>query len=120
MKQKLAVARSILHNPQLIFLDEPTSGLDPVAAATLREDIAQLVSHDGITVFLTTHNLNEAEKLCRRVAVINNGKLVTIGHPDELRTKSGKSCVRVNGSGFSEKVVSLLRARFKRSKMMLN
>jgi len=111
MKQKLAVARTILHNPQLVFFDEPTSGLDPVAAATLREDIAQLASQDGTTVFLTTHNLNEAEKLCDRVAVINKGKLVTIGHPDELRANTSKSRVRIIGNGFNEKILSLLRSR---------
>ena len=111
MKQKLAVARAILHNPQLIFLDEPTAGLDPVAAASLREDIAQLASNEGTTVFLTTHNLNEAEKICNRVAVINKGKLVTIGMPDELKKNRSKSRVRVSGSGFTEKVLSLLRAR---------
>ncbi len=111
MKQKLAVARTILHNPQLVFFDEPTSGLDPVAAATLRNYIVQLVSQNGTTVFLTTHNLNEAEKLCDRVAVINKGKLVTIGHPDELRANTSKSRVRIIGNGFNEKILSLLRSR---------
>jgi len=111
MKQKLAVARTILHNPQLVFFDEPTSGLDPIAAATLRKDIVQLVSQNGTTVFLTTHNLNEAEKLCDLVAVINKGKLVTIGHPDELRANTSKSRVRIIGNGFNEKILSLLRSR---------
>jgi len=111
MKQKLAVARTILHNPQLVFFDEPTSGLDPVAAATLRNYIVQLVSQNGTTVFLTTHNLNEAEKLCDRVAVINKGKLVTIGHPDELRANTSKSRVRIIGNGFNEKILFLLRSR---------
>ena len=111
MKQKLAVARTILHNPQLIFLDEPTAGLDPVAAASLREDIAKLASNDSTTVFLTTHNLNEAEKICNQVAVINKGKLITIGMPDELKENLSKSRVRVTGIGFTEKVLSLLRSR---------
>lgn len=111
MKQKLAVARAILHNPQLIFLDEPTAGLDPVAAASLREDIAKLASNEGTTVFLTTHNLNEAEKICNQVAVINKGKLITIGIPDELKENLSKSRVRVTGNGFTEKVLSMLRSR---------
>ena len=111
MKQKLAVARAILHNPQLIFLDEPTAGLDPVAAASLREDISQLASNEGTTVFLTTHNLNEAEKICNQVTVINKGKLITIGMPDELKENRSKSRVRVTGIGFTEKVLSLLRSR---------
>ncbi len=110
MKQKIAVARAILHHPQLVFLDEPTAGLDPVAASSLREDIVQLASRDGATVFLTTHNLNEAEKICDRVAVINRGKLVTIGHPDELRTSGSKSQIRITGTGFTEEVLSKLRS----------
>ena len=111
MKQKIAVARAILHHPQLVFLDEPTAGLDPVAASSLREDIVQLASCDGATVFLTTHNLNEAEKICDRVAVINRGKLVTIGHPDELRNSGSKSRIRITGAGFTEEVLSKLRFR---------
>ena len=62
MKQKLAIARVLIHRPSLIFLDEPTSGLDPVAAAALRDDLADLAAREGATVFLTTHNLSEAEK----------------------------------------------------------
>src|ERR1700730_700544 len=62
MKQKLAVARALLHHPPLIFLDEPTAGFDPVAAATLHNDLANLVAREGVTVFLTTHNLTEKQK----------------------------------------------------------
>ncbi len=68
MKQKLAVTRAIFHRPALVFLDEPTAGLDPVAAATLHDDIASLVSREHVSVFLTTHNLAEAEKLCGKSA----------------------------------------------------
>ncbi len=71
MKQKLAVCRAILHRPSLLFLDEPTAGLDPIASAALRDEIAGLVSSEGLTVFLTTHNLTEAEKLCSMIGVIN-------------------------------------------------
>lgn len=69
MKQKLAVARALLHHPPLVFLDEPTAGFDPVAAPSLREDLARLVAREGVTVFLNTHNLAEAEKLCALVGV---------------------------------------------------
>ncbi len=89
MKQKLAVARALLHRPQVVFLDEPTAGLDPVAAASLREDLAELARREGVTVFLTTHNLAEAEKLCHLVAVISAGRLLAAGHPDELRARAG-------------------------------
>jgi len=63
MKKKLAVARALLHHPSLVFMDEPTAGLDPIAAAALREDLANLADSEDVTIFLTTHNLTEAEKL---------------------------------------------------------
>jgi ABC-2 type transport system ATP-binding protein len=110
MKQKLATARALLHRPSLVFLDEPTAGLDVVAAASLRDDLAGLVAREGVTVFLTTHNMAEAEKLCRLVAVIRKGKLLAVGHPDELRAHTGSPHVEVVGNGFSENVLSLLRA----------
>ena len=73
MKQKLAMARTLVHRPPLVFLDEPTAGLDVVAATALRDDLADLVSKEGVTVFLTTHNMVEAERLCSLVAVIREG-----------------------------------------------
>ncbi|MBM4467273.1 MAG: ABC transporter ATP-binding protein [Chloroflexi bacterium] len=111
MKQKLAVARTLLHRPSLIFMDEPTAGLDPVAAAALREDLLALAAREKVTVFLTTHNLAEAEKLCARVGVIRQGKLLAVGHPDELRARSGAPRAEVIGRGFDEKLLALLRAR---------
>jgi ABC-2 type transport system ATP-binding protein len=111
MKQKLAVARALLHRPTLVFLDEPTAGLDPVAAKALRDDLSGLVAREGITVFLTTHNLSEAEKLCTMIGVINQGRLLALGHPDELRKQSGDSRMEVLGRGFGEHVLGLLQAR---------
>lgn len=111
MKQKLAVARALLHRPPLIFLDEPTAGLDPVAAAALRDDIAALVAREGATVFLTTHNLAEAEKLCALVGVIRQGRLLALGSPDTLRVRTGGPQVEVVGRGFTETVLARLRAR---------
>jgi len=111
MKQKLAVARALLHRPRLLFLDEPTAGLDPVAAAALREDLATLVAREGVTVFLTTHNLAEAEKLCQQVGVIRQGKLLAVGSPDELRARTGGPRAEVVGHGFSEELLARLRAR---------
>jgi len=90
MKQKLAIARAVVHRPGLVFLDEPTAGLDPVAANGLRKDLAALVSQQGATIFLTTHNMAEAEKLCNLVAVIRQGKLLAVGPPAELRARSGQ------------------------------
>lgn len=111
MKQKLALARVLLHRPPLVLLDEPTAGLDVVAAAAIREDLETLVEGQGVTVFLTTHNMAEAEKLCSQVAVIRDGSLVAIGHPDELRAHTGGPRVEVIGRGFSETVVERLLAR---------
>ncbi len=111
MKQKLAIARAMLHKPALIFLDEPTSGLDPVAAAALREELAALASREGVTVFLTTHNLVEAEKLCAQVAVIRQGKLLALGSPDELRKQGGGNKAEIVGRGFSGPLLEKLRQR---------
>ncbi|MGZ3638280.1 MAG: ATP-binding cassette domain-containing protein [Ktedonobacterales bacterium] len=111
MKQKLAVARTLLHRPRLVFLDEPTAGLDPLAAASLRDDLAALAAREGVTVFLTTHNLPEAERLCSLVGVIRQGKLLAVGSPDQLRMRSGAPRVEVVGNGFSDEVLALLRAQ---------
>ncbi|HNT55502.1 MAG TPA: ABC transporter ATP-binding protein [Anaerolineaceae bacterium] len=109
MKQKLAVARAMLHRPQVLFLDEPTAGLDPLAAVALRDELATIVRQQGITVFLTTHNLTEAEKLCQQVAVIRQGQLMMIGSPDELRLRQGGSRLEIVGRGFTEAALSVLR-----------
>jgi ABC-2 type transport system ATP-binding protein len=84
MKQRLALARAFLHEPQILFLDEPTSGLDPEAARQVTEMIEQISHQKGRTVFLCTHNLDEAQRLCDRVAVLNKGRLLAIGTQDEL------------------------------------
>src|SRR5690349_17696961 len=108
MKQKLAIARPLLHRPGLVFLDEPTAGLDPVAAATLRDDLAALAARQGATIFLTTHNMAEAEKLCHRVAVIREGKLLAVGSPAELRSRGGQR-TEIDGGGFSDSMLAALR-----------
>ena len=106
MKQKLAVSRVMLHRPKVIFLDEPTAGLDPVASSAFREDLLNLVQHTGVTVFLTTHNLTEAEKLCQQVGVIKNGKLVMVGSPDELKLQNRSAVTEIVGSGFSDGLIT--------------
>ncbi len=106
MKQKLAISRALLHRPSLVFLDEPSAGLDPVAAAALRDDIARLAKSEGVTVFLTTHNLAEAERLCAQVGVIRGGKLLAVGHPNELKERASSPRAEVVGRGISDSVVS--------------
>lgn len=83
MKQRLHLARGIIHEPELIFLDEPTVGLDPVASIAVREIIGQLRER-GMTVFLTTHHMAEAEALCDRVAFINEGEIIMLDKPGVL------------------------------------
>ena len=84
MKQRLALARALLHQPALLFLDEPTSGLDPVAALHVRELIMELSGKEGRTVILCTHNLVEAQRLCDRVIVLEQGRMLALGTPAEL------------------------------------
>jgi ABC-2 type transport system ATP-binding protein len=110
MKQKLAVARAIFHHPRLVFLDEPTDGLDPAAAAALRQDLLTLVEREGMTIFLTTHNLAEAEQLCANVAILRSGVLLAQGSPQELRERTSKPQVEVRGRGFSAAILAGLRA----------
>ncbi len=97
MKQKLAVARTLMHRPKLVFLDEPTAGLDPVASAALREDLESLAQREGVTIFLTTHNLADAEKLCDQVGVINHGQLLAVGSPEELRSRTSAPRLYLTG-----------------------
>jgi ABC-2 type transport system ATP-binding protein len=111
MKQKLALARALLHHPTLLLLDEPTAGLDVISAVAVRDDLAALVSREGVTVFLTTHNMVEAERLCSQVAVIRKGSLVAMGSPDDLRAQAGDRRVEIVGRGLNEKTLALLRAR---------
>ena len=84
MRQRLAMARALLHEPPLLFLDEPTASLDPAAARMVTETIQELSAKEGRTVFLCTHNLDEAQRLCDRVGVIDHGKLLAVGSPREL------------------------------------
>ncbi len=109
MKQKLAIARTLIHHPKLVFLDEPTAGLDPIASTTLHEDLSNLTQREGVTIFLTTHNLAEAEKLCQEVGVIRNGKLLAVGALDRLREQAGGPRVDISGSNFSETAISQIR-----------
>jgi ABC-2 type transport system ATP-binding protein len=120
MKQKLAIARALLHRPMLVFLDEPTASLDAVAAAALHQDLLNLTQRQGVTVFLTTHNLTEAEKLCAQVAVIRQGKLVSEGSPDELRLSRGQNRLEVFGRGYTQELLDMLYHRPEVSKLELD
>jgi len=84
MKQRLAIARALLHEPEILFLDEPTSGLDPAASRDVQDLVQELAQRHGLTIFMCTHNLVEAEKLCDLVGVIHRGSLRAIGSPAQL------------------------------------
>jgi len=88
MKQRLLIARAILHRPQVLFLDEPTRGLDPNVARDIRAFIADLAKQ-GVTVFLTTHYMEEADRLCDRVAILDEGRIVVLDTPARLKAQYG-------------------------------
>ena len=94
MKQRLMVARALLHKPPVLFLDEPTRGLDPISARDVREIIENL-SKEGTTILLTTHLLEEADQLCQHLAFIVGGKLVATGTPIELKLTHGQRSLQV-------------------------
>jgi ABC-2 type transport system ATP-binding protein len=109
MKQKLHLARGILHEPELLFLDEPTIGLDPKSARETRKLIRSLVA-DGVTIFLTTHYMFEAEELCQRIAVLSRGRIVARDTVVGLRKLvGGDRTIEVEAYGFDDGEVSRLR-----------
>lgn len=103
MKQRLIIARALLHRPQLIFLDEPTRGLDPVVGREIRRLILDL-SQQGVTIFLTTHYMEEADQLCGRVAFLSDGRIVALDTPNNLKVAHGENSLKVtlhNGESVS-------------------
>jgi ABC-2 type transport system ATP-binding protein len=110
MKQRLHVARGLLHDPAVLFLDEPTIGLDPVGARELRATIASL-SEGGKTVLLTTHYMFEADALCDRIAVIARGRIVAEGTPGELKARVAEgNVVEVETFGIDERALERVRS----------
>jgi ABC-2 type transport system ATP-binding protein len=89
MKRRLEIARALLHTPKILFLDEPTLGLDPQTRNQLWAQVKQLNQNEGVTVFLTTHYMDEAERVAHRIAIIDHGKIVAQGSPLELKQQTG-------------------------------
>ena len=107
MKQKLAIARALIHDPQILFMDEPTANLDPEASKTVRDFILEL-KKEKKTIFLNTHNLDEAQRICDRIAILNT-KLMALGTPAELeRSISGRKTV-VQLESVNDAIVSAAR-----------
>jgi ABC-2 type transport system ATP-binding protein len=93
MKRRLDLALALVHGPRILFLDEPTTGLDPQSRSALWDEVRRLAGDDGVTVFLTTQYLEEADVLADRVGIIDDGKIVAEGTPDSLKAEIGKPSV---------------------------
>jgi ABC-2 type transport system ATP-binding protein len=102
MKRRLEIARGLLHEPKVLFLDEPTLGLDPQTRNNLWEYISKLNKEHGLTIILTTHYMEEADKLCNRVAIIDNGKIIEIDSPENLKNKIGGDVITLDTTNQKE------------------
>jgi ABC-2 type transport system ATP-binding protein len=109
MRQRLHIARGLLHDPPVLFLDEPTIGLDPIGARELRQTIAQL-HETGKTILLTTHYMFEADQLCERIAVMSGGKIVASGTPTDLKAAlSDRTIIEIEAYGATDTWIERLR-----------
>jgi ABC-2 type transport system ATP-binding protein len=106
MKRRLEIARGLLHSPRVLFLDEPTIGLDPESRRSLWTYVDQLRQAEHITIFLTTHYMDEAER-CGRIAIVNGGQIVALGSPDELKAQIGVDQIRFQTTDDAAAVAAL-------------
>jgi ABC-2 type transport system ATP-binding protein len=110
MKQKLAIARALVHKPPILFLDEPTAGLDPESSKEVRDLMGMLSRREKHTILLCTHHLEDAEKLCDRVMIINRGKSVIVGTPDELRERiNGEPTVQITLKKLNPEIIEAVK-----------
>ena len=110
MRRRLEIARGLLHTPRVLFLDEPTLGLDPQSRNQMWTHVQNLNQTDGVTVFLTTHYMDEADRVAHRIAVIDHGRIVAIGSPAELKTRTNSESLEqaflaLTGSAIREESV---------------
>jgi len=110
MKQKLAIARALVHRPPIIFLDEPTAGLDPESAKEIRDLINRLSKQEKCTILLCTHRLEDAEKLCNRVMIISRGRRIAVGTLEELAHLVGKPSLQIALRNIDQKIIDSLKA----------
>jgi len=106
MKQKLAIARALIHDPQILFMDEPTANLDPESAKTVRDFILKL-KKEKKTIFLNTHNLDEAQRICDKIGILNT-KLMALGSPEELERSIGNRRTVIQLGKISERILKSL------------
>jgi ABC-2 type transport system ATP-binding protein len=105
MRQRLLIARAVLHEPKVLFLDEPTRGLDPGVAREIRG--FRSLAEAGITVFLTTHYMEEADQLCDRVAILHEGRIIALDTPEKLKTIHGMRMVKATTGNGRTKIYNL-------------
>ena len=122
MKRRLEIARGLLHHPKIFFLDEPTQGLDPQTRNHMWEYVQELNKKEGITIFFTTHYMEEAEKVANRVAIIDRGKIVAIGTPKELIRKTREKTLeeaflKLTGHGIRDEEASAIDVLRQRRRM---
>ena len=110
MKRRLDLAASLVHDPQVLFLDEPTTGLDPISRVRVWEEVRRLNRENGVTVFLTTQYLEEADELADRVGIIDRGRIVEEGTPTELKRAVGSDLIVVELSGDIERAAEIARS----------
>ena len=103
MKRRLDLAASLIHNPEILFLDEPTTGLDPISRARVWDEVRRVNGEMGVTIFLTTQYLEEADALADRVGIINHGRLMVEGTPAELKRSLGNDVIIVQVNGDAER-----------------
>ena len=105
MRQKLALARALVHNPEVLILDEPTSGLDPSAQIEFRNIMMDIAQNEHKTVLLSSHNLDEVQRICNRIAMLDNGEIKLYGKLDELRQQMGKDTVVIQTNNVVSDVI---------------
>jgi ABC-2 type transport system ATP-binding protein len=110
MKRRLDLVAALVHNPEIVFLDEPTTGLDPVSRVTVWEEVRRLNDELGMTIFLTTQYLEEADELCHRVGIIDRGRIVAEGTPDALKRAVGADIIIARVDGDASAVCAVLEA----------
>ena len=111
MKRRLDLAAALIHNPEVLFLDEPTTGLDPVSRATVWDEVRRLNVELGMTIFLTTQYLEEADELADRVGIIDQGRIVAEGTPDDLKRSLGSDVIVAEVDGDAEAACTAVRRR---------
>jgi ABC-2 type transport system ATP-binding protein len=101
MRRRLEIARGLMHHPEILFLDEPTLGLDPQTREHIWEYIRKLATEKKITIIITTHYMDEADRLCNRLAIIDRGKIAALGSPDQLKKDLGGDIIRIRIKNFN-------------------